>query len=100
MYSEPGKGTTFHVYLPLIKKYFQEKSIHPAGLMPKGSERILMVDDDLPILKVQQLFLERLGYTVTSRVSSVEALEAFRAFPENYDLVITDMTMPHMTGEG
>ena len=100
VYSEPGKGTTFHVYLPIIKKYFQEKSIHPAGPLPKGTERILMVDDEPSILKVQQQFLERLGYTVTSRVSSVEALEAFRTSPENFDLVITDMTMPHMTGEG
>ncbi len=99
VYSEPGKGTTFHVYLPLIKKYLPDQSTQPAGPLPKGSERILMVDDEPPILKMQQLFLERLGYAVIPRVSSVEALEAFRAFPENYDLVITDMTMPYMTGD-
>jgi len=99
VYSESGKGTTFHVYLPVVKKYFQKKAVRTAGPLPTGDERILLVDDELPILRMQQRILERLGYAVAIRVSSVEALEAFRASPENYDLIITDMTMPDMTGD-
>jgi CheY-like chemotaxis protein len=56
------------------------------------------VDDEADIVFMTQQILERLGYQVTSRTSSVEALAAFRAKPDEYDLVITDMTMPNMTG--
>ena len=64
----------------------------------KGSERILLVDDEETIARMGKKMLERLGYDVTSRASSTDALEAFRAAPDKYDLVITDMTMPQMTG--
>lgn len=64
-----------------------------------GTERILFVDDEAPIAKMGSQILERLGYSVTTRTSSVEALELFRTKPEEFDLVITDMTMPNMTGE-
>jgi CheY-like chemotaxis protein len=64
----------------------------------KGSERILLVDDEETIVRMEKKMLERLGYDVTSRASSTDALEAFRAAPDKYDLVITDMTMPQMTG--
>jgi CheY-like chemotaxis protein len=63
-----------------------------------GHERILLVDDEAPIAKVEKLMLESLGYRVTSRINSVEALEAFKANPHNFDVVVTDMTMPNMTG--
>ncbi len=99
VYSEPGKGTTFHVYLPLIKKYSLGKPSGTFEPLPTGTEHILMVDDEPTILKMQQQVLERLGYQVVSRVSSLEALEAFRGSPEKFDLVITDMTMPHITGD-
>jgi len=66
---------------------------------PSGSERILLVDDEAAIAKLEKQMLERLGYRVTFRVSSIEALEAFKASPEAYDLVITDMSMPNMTGD-
>jgi len=96
--SKLGKGTVFSIYLPITKKsedyrrYEEEK-------LPSGTERILFVDDELPIAKMGGQILERLGYKVTVRTSSVEALELFRSKPNGFDLVITDMTMPNMTGD-
>ncbi|MFP3912454.1 MAG: response regulator [Desulfobacteraceae bacterium] len=58
-----------------------------------------MVDDEEPIVIATQMILERLGYTITTRTSSIEALETFRNNPDKFDLVITDMTMPNMTGK-
>jgi two-component system, cell cycle sensor histidine kinase and response regulator CckA len=96
--SELGKGTVFSIYFPITKKretyrpYDEEK-------LPSGTERILFVDDELPIAKMGSQILERLGYQITVRTSSVEALELFRSKPNDFDLVITDMTMPNMTGD-
>ena len=98
VYSKVGEGTTFHVYLPLIETRPDEPKPVPAGLTPPGTEHILFVDDEEPIVLMIQKILERLGYQVTSRTSSAEALEVFKAKPDEYDLVITDMTMPNMTG--
>lgn len=64
-----------------------------------GHERILVVDDEEAIAKLEKQMLERLGYKVTSRVNSLEAVEVFKARPEDFDVVVTDMTMPHMTGD-
>ncbi|MBW2576211.1 MAG: response regulator [Deltaproteobacteria bacterium] len=61
-------------------------------------EGFLLVDDEEPIVRMVKQTLERLGYQVTIRTSSLDALEAFRAGPDKFDLVITDMTMPNMTG--
>jgi CheY-like chemotaxis protein len=63
-----------------------------------GTERILLVDDEDSIVRMEQQMLTRFGYQVTARSSSIEALEVFRAAPEKFDLLITDMTMPVMTG--
>ncbi|RLB77890.1 MAG: sensory box histidine kinase/response regulator protein, partial [Deltaproteobacteria bacterium] len=63
-----------------------------------GTEQILFVDDEEQIARMSQQILEGLGYHVTARTSSVEALETFRAAPDKFDLVITDTTMPNMTG--
>ncbi len=98
VYSELGEGTAFHVYLPLIETKPVEPITVLSGLTPTGTEHILLVDDDESIVLMTQQVLERLGYQVTSRTSSVEALEAFKARPDQYDLIITDMTMPNMTG--
>ncbi len=84
--------------MPLIKTRPVEPKTVPAEPAPTGTEHILFVDDEEPIVRMMQQILERLGYQVTSRTSSVEALEAFKAKPDEYDLVITDMTMPNMTG--
>ncbi len=64
-----------------------------------GTERILLVDDEEPIIRLEKQMLERLGYRVTSRINSVEALEAFKANLDTFDLVVTDTTMPNMTGD-
>ena len=98
VYSEPDKGSNFHVYLPVIKTQQETEQIE---LRPteKGYERILVVDDEKMVLEIQQKMLKRLGYDVTALTSSVEALKAFQANPDNFDLIITDMTMPNMTGD-
>ena len=98
VYSESGKGTTFHVYLPRIDKSPETLPPVSAGMVPKGTERILLVDDEEAIVRMFERMLERLGYQVTSRTSSVEALHAFRSQPDKFDLVITDLSMPNMNG--
>lgn len=66
--------------------------------MPTGTERILFVDDELTLTEIVKKMLERLGYEVVAKSSSVEALAVFQAQPESFDLIIADQTMPHITG--
>jgi len=99
VYSEPGKGAEFHVYLPVVGNIFEKQDSNANEPIPGGSERILLVDDEASIIAMEKQALERLGYQVTSRISSIEALEAFSAHPDNFDLVITDMSMPKMSGD-
>ncbi len=96
--SEVGKGTTIHVYLPAIKRQVakEPKEIEP---LPTGDERILFVDDEQAMADMGKQMLGVLGYDVVSRTSSVEALELFRVKHDRFDVVITDMTMPNMTGD-
>ncbi len=96
--SEVGQGSTFHVYLPIIQRSVTTDEVVSAPL-PMGHESILLVDDERPLVEIGKQMLERLGYTVASRTSSVEALELFKAQPNRFDLVITDIVMPNMTGE-
>jgi len=98
VYSEPGKGTVFNVYFPLIEAKPVEPRIVSTEPIQKGSECILLVDDEEPIVRMVKQTLERLGYQVATRTGSVDALEAFRANPDKFDLVITDMSMPNMSG--
>jgi len=93
-----GKGTTVTIYFPTTKKRKAHR-IHDSETLPSGTENILLVDDEAAIAKIGSLILDRLGYTVTTRTSSMEALELFRSKPNAFDLVITDMTMPNMTGD-
>ena len=97
-YSEPGKGSTFHVYLPAIKRESEEKS-ETARPFTGGTERILFVDDEPMLADLGEQLLKSLGYEVATRTSSRDALELFRKQPDQFDLIITDMTMPHMTGD-
>ena len=99
VYSEVGKGTTFNIYLPLMEKAVVTDTLKQAENDPKGNERILLVDDEEAIVNLEKLMLERLGYHVTERTSSSDALKAFQANPSAFDLVISDMTMPNMTGD-
>jgi CheY-like chemotaxis protein len=99
VYSELGKGTTFNVYLPIMAKAEKTSSVVRDEELPTGHEHILLVDDEEAIAKLERQMLERLGYKVTMRVNSLEALEAFKFNPDLFDLVISDMTMPQMTGD-
>lgn len=96
--SEKGKGTTVNIYLPLMEKSSVVLSDENIGTIETGSEKILLVDDEVPIIKLEKQILERLGYRVEERTSSMDALDAFRANPDSYDLVISDLSMPFMTG--
>jgi PAS domain S-box-containing protein len=98
VYSEPGKGSTFKICLPVMKSRFKlEESVE--GPLPTGAERILFIDDEPLIMEMGKRILSSLGYDVVARNSSIEALELFKEKKDSFDLVITDMTMPHMTGE-
>ncbi|MFP4378931.1 MAG: ATP-binding protein [Candidatus Sumerlaeia bacterium] len=96
--SAPDKGSRFDIYLPLSEKPQQAAPVSGKNSLPVGTETILLVDDEEPIIQVGRLSLERLGYKVTAAESGPEALEYFGANPEKYDVVITDLTMPRMTG--
>lgn len=96
--SKPGKGTTFKVYFPKIEKKVQH-IVENNKPIPIGQEKILVVDDEENIVKMSKMMIERLGYKVTTKSSSIEALELFKSQPDAFDLVITDYTMPEMTGE-
>ena len=90
------KGTTHHVYFPVVK----DEPVTEAHTMvlPEGNEKILFVDDEKSIVDMARTMLGRLGYQVETEMNPVEALERFRSRPDFFDLLITDMTMPQMTG--
>jgi signal transduction histidine kinase/CheY-like chemotaxis protein len=95
--SEPGCGTVFRVYLPVVgSRNSPDKSV--SQTLPMGSEHILVVDDEAAIAHLIRRILEKCGYRVTVTQSSLQALQLFRQTPEAFDLVITDQTMPKMTG--
>lgn len=96
--SELGKGSCFHIYLPKAANSDPTQVEHPEPVRG-GSERILFVDDEKMLVDIGKLALQRLGYDVVSRTSPLEALELFKAKPHHFDLVITDQTMPGMTGD-
>ncbi len=96
--SELGKGTTFNIFFPVIGEAAVEQ-IETIEELPTGDERIILIDDEVSILKLGHQRLERLGYKVESTTSPIEALNLFRSQPEKFDLVITDLTMPKMTGD-
>lgn len=95
--SEPGKGTTFVLYFPCLASENRSSRLTESTEV-MGRERILLVDDEEPIARIGKRGLERFGYNVTMKTSSYQALEAFREQPDEFDLVITDYTMPGMTG--
>jgi CheY-like chemotaxis protein len=95
--SELGKGTVFRILLPAATiRTASSGSYHALPL--RGSERILLVDDEELVLGALSQGLERLGYAVTAESSSLDALDRFKKSPAGFDLVITDQTMPQMSG--
>jgi CheY-like chemotaxis protein len=95
--SELGKGSSFHVFFPLVIAH-----VDPLGKTAEevagGLERILLLDDEPILLEMSTNMLEMKGYVVESRTSAMEALELIKKKPHHFDLIITDMNMPNMTG--
>ena len=98
VYSEKGTGTSFQIFLPCMdeKKTVTKSS---STSLSTGSEQILFLDDDKVLVDIGEQMLKKLGYKVDTRTSPYEALEVFKANPGKYDMVITDMTMPKMSGD-
>ncbi len=100
-FSHPGRVTEFHLYLPMVDMVVDtEPSIFDQQHLPGGHEHILIVDDEEMLVEMMRQVLEQLGYTVSAHTDSAAALKAFVSSPQTYDLLITDMTMPRMTGTG
>ena len=97
--SEPGKGTAIKIYLPMTSSDGIMDAIHEdETIHATGAEKILFVDDEVAIVKLGILMLERHGYQVTGKISSLDALALFKSDPYQFNLVITDMSMPLMDG--
>jgi PAS domain S-box-containing protein len=96
--SKEGQGTTFHVYFPHSNEPVAPVPADKNQLLRGHREKILVVDDEVPILDMMQQHLRKMGYRVTTRADSLEAMNTFRADPKHFDLVITDHTMPGLQG--
>jgi CheY-like chemotaxis protein len=99
VYSQPNDGTTFHIFLPLSDQAALSLDVPKEDHDYTGTERVLFVDDEENVALVGQAMLEMLGYRVTIATGSLEALELFRSQPQEYQIVITDLTMPRMAGD-
>jgi len=97
--SKPGEGTTFRVYFPVLENELKTERTDIGHTLPKGDECILFVDDEEDILNIGSRMLTRLGYEVITRSNSIDGLDLFKEQPDRFDLVITDMTMPKLSGE-
>jgi CheY-like chemotaxis protein len=96
--SEPGKGSVFNVYFPKVQVAVQPE-VHDLKDLPRGDERILFIDDEPYLAEMGAMMLETLGYDVVACTNSAEAIESFINHHGRFDLIITDMTMPTMTGD-
>jgi DNA-binding NtrC family response regulator len=94
-----GEGSTFTILLPIFDAIVSESEETEQEALPRGTGRVLMVDDETAIIQSMQILLESLGYKVRPFTRSAPALKEFKAHPDNFDLVITDYTMPKITGD-
>jgi len=98
VYSEPGRGTAFRVYLPIALEAPAAPAATPANDIPRGSETILVVDDEPPVRYVASKLLEQQGYKVHAAADGIEAIELFRRFHKEIAAVLLDISMPRMGG--
>ncbi len=96
--SEPGQGAIFDVYFPVFRQSAYAEDISSVSELPKGSETIMMVDDEEAILDAGSALLTGLGYKVDTYREPIQALQDFKLNPGKYDLLLTDQVMPKMTG--
>jgi len=96
--SVPGKGSTFIVFFPSIDEEGTPEGTTDIENLPMGTEKILFIDDEEMVVGYARVMIEKLGYSVTAKTDSSEALNLFIKDPSQFDLVITDQTMPHITG--
>lgn len=94
-----NQGTTFDLYFPIIEKTDVVESVDENIALPRGTERILFVDDDVSLARLGETLLSEIGYQVSMMTDSNEALKMFTANADSFDLVITDQTMPNLTGK-
>jgi nitrogen-specific signal transduction histidine kinase/CheY-like chemotaxis protein len=99
VYSQVGQGTAVRVFIPAIQRVSKEEIAVDTTPVPTGTERVLFVDDENALVEIGERMLSRLGYRVSGLTSSVEALKLFGEKPHGFDLVITDLTMPNITGD-
>jgi len=96
--SQPGQSAIFQILLPRVMESEQETTLTLPECVPGQGERILVVDDEEQILNMIKLMLQSLNYKVVAKSDSIQALEEFRKNPNFFDLVLTDQTMPRLTG--
>jgi CheY-like chemotaxis protein len=97
--SEKGSGSLFNIYFPAVEQNdLPEEDSYGTSTLPSGNERIMLIDDEASVCDVTASILRKLGYTVTALTDSAEAFELFYSKPYDYDLIISDQTMPHLTG--
>src|SRR2546428_3540604 len=98
VYSEPGKGTVFHLYLPAAQRVTEEAQARSHTVFRGQGQRVLYVDDEEPLVFLMTPMLEQLGYKVTGCTDPEKALEMFGSGPQDFDVVVSDLSMPGMSG--
>ncbi len=97
--TEPGSGTVFNLFLPVVETGAADDAPLIKESLVGGTEHILLVDDEKPVIAIEKRLLSRLGYQVTCCNGSMDALEMFTADPDRFDMVISDIAMPKMSGD-